>query len=43
MLPQFSLRAQLLILDIHRYAALEILLAGLAFYYFSLIDETHER
>jgi cytochrome b subunit of formate dehydrogenase len=42
MLPQFSLRAQLLIFDIHRYAALEILLAGMAFTYFSLIDETHE-
>ncbi len=38
MLPQFSLRAQLVILDIHRYAALEILLAGIAFWYFSLID-----
>lgn len=42
MLPQFSLRAQLLIFEIHRYAALEILLAGIAFYYFSLIDGAHE-
>ncbi len=43
MLPQFSLRAQLLIFDIHRYAALEILLAGMAYSYFSLIDETHDK
>lgn len=42
MLPQFTLRSQLLIFDIHRYAALGILLAGMAFTYFSLIDETHE-
>ncbi len=39
MLPQFSLRAQLVILDVHRYAALEILLAGIAFYYFTAVDE----
>jgi hypothetical protein len=39
MLPSFSLRAQLIILDVHRYAALEILLAGIAFLYFSLVDD----
>jgi len=39
MLPPFSLRAQLIILDVHRYAALEILLAGIAFLYFSLVDD----
>ena len=39
MLPAFSLRAQLIILDVHRYAALEILLAGVAFLYFSLVDD----
>ncbi|UCE41141.1 MAG: hypothetical protein JSV17_17185 [Candidatus Aminicenantes bacterium] len=40
MLPSFSLRAQLIILDVHRYAALEILLAGIAFLYFSLVDDS---
>lgn len=39
MLPQFSLRAQLIIFKVHRYAALEILLAGIAFLYFSLVDD----
>ncbi len=39
MLPQFSLRAQLIIFEVHRYAALEILLAGIAFLYFSLVDD----
>jgi len=38
MLPQFSLRAQLIIFEVHRYAALEILLAGIVFWYFSLVD-----
>ena len=40
MLPPFSLRAQLVIFEVHRYAALEILLAGIAFLYFSLVDDT---
>jgi hypothetical protein len=40
MLPQFSVRAQLTIFEVHRYAALEILLAAIAFFYFSLIDES---
>jgi hypothetical protein len=39
MLPSFSLRAQLIIFEVHRYAALEILLAGIAFLYFSLVDD----
>jgi len=39
MLPQFSLRAQLIIFEVHRYGALEILLAGIAFLYFSLVDD----
>jgi len=39
MLPQFSLRAQLIIFEVHRYAALEILLAGIAFLYFSLFND----
>ena len=39
MLPSFSLRTQLIIFEVHRYAALEILLAGIAFLYFSLIDD----
>jgi hypothetical protein len=39
MLPSFSLRSQLLIFEVHRYAALEILLAGIAFLYFSLVDD----
>jgi hypothetical protein len=40
MLPQFSLRAQLIVFEVHRYAALEILLAGIAFLYFSLVDDS---
>ena len=39
MLPQISLRAQLVVFEVHRYAALEILLAGIAFLYFSLVDD----
>lgn len=39
MLPAFSLRAQLVFLEVHRFAALGILLAGIAFWYFSLVDE----
>lgn len=39
MLPQFSLRTQLVIFEVHRYAALEIFLAGIAFLYFSLVDD----
>jgi hypothetical protein len=39
MLPPFSLRAQLIVFEVHRYAALEILLAGVAFLYFSLVDD----
>ncbi len=39
MLPQFSLMAQLIVFEVHRYAALEILLAGIAFIYFSLVDD----
>ena len=40
MLPSFSLRSQLIIFEIHRYAALEIFLAGIAFLYFSLVDDS---
>ncbi len=39
MLPSFSLRAQLVLFEIHRYAALELLLASIAFFYFSVVDE----
>jgi hypothetical protein len=39
MLPDFSLRAQLVMFDIHRYAALGTLLAAIAFVYFSRIDD----
>jgi hypothetical protein len=39
MLPSFSLRSQLIIFEVHRYAALEIFLAGIAFVYFSLVDD----
>jgi hypothetical protein len=39
MLPSFSLRAQLTLFEFHRYAALGILLAGIAFWYFSYGDE----
>jgi hypothetical protein len=40
MLPSFSLRTQLVLFEVHRYAALESLLAAIAFFYFSLIDDT---
>jgi cytochrome b subunit of formate dehydrogenase len=40
MLPHFSLRAQLIVFEVHRYAALEIFLAGIAFLYFSLVDDS---
>jgi hypothetical protein len=40
MLPSFSLRSQLTIFEIHRYAALEIFLAGIAFLYFSLVGDS---
>lgn len=40
MLPQFSLRTQLVIFEVHRYAALVIFLAGIAFLYFSLVDDS---
>lgn len=40
MLPQFSLRTQLVIFEVHRYAALVIFLAGFAFLYFSLVDDS---
>jgi hypothetical protein len=39
MLPTFSLRAQLVMFAVHRYAALAALLAALAFVYFYRIDE----
>lgn len=39
MLPFFSLRAQLVIFNLHRYAALAILLAGIAYWYFTFVDE----
>lgn len=39
MLPYFSLRAQLVLFETHRYAALTALLAAIAFVYFSRIDE----
>jgi hypothetical protein len=38
MLPDFSLRAQLVMFEVHRYAALGGLLAAIAFVYFSRID-----
>ena len=40
MLPQFSLRAQLTLFEVHKYAALEILLAAIAFFYFSVLDDS---
>jgi len=40
MLPYFSLRTQLVLLEVHRYAALESLLAAIAFFYFSFIDDS---
>lgn len=43
MLPQFSLRTQMVIFEIHRYAALEILLAGMALFYFSMVANSHEE
>ncbi len=39
MLSDFSLRAQLVMFEIHRYAALESLLVAIAFVYFSWIDD----
>ena len=39
MLPSFSLRAQLSLFEVHRYAALGIFLAGIAYWYFSYMDE----
>jgi len=39
MLPSFSLRTQLVLFEVHRYAALELLLASIAFFYFSVVDE----
>ncbi len=40
MLPSFSLRTQLVLFEVHRYAALEALLAAIAFFYFSVINDT---
>ncbi len=39
MLPSFSLRTQLVLFEVHRYASLEALLAFFAFVYFSWIDD----
>jgi len=39
MLPSFSLRTQLVLYEVHRFAALELLLASIAFFYFSVVDE----
>lgn len=39
MMPQFSLRTQLVVFDVHRSFALAIFLSGIAFLYFSLVDE----
>lgn len=39
MLPSFSLRTQLVLFEIHRYAALGLLLSGIAFFYFSVFEE----
>jgi hypothetical protein len=39
MLPAFSLRTQLVFFEVHRYAALGVFLAGIAFWYFALVDE----
>ena len=39
MLPYISLRAQLVMYEVHRYAALESLLAFIVFVYFSRIDD----
>lgn len=39
MLPSFSLRTQLVLFEVHRYAALGALLAAIAFIYFSRIDD----
>jgi len=37
MLPVFSLTAQLVVIDIHRYSALGALLSAIAFFYFTLV------
>jgi hypothetical protein len=39
MLPFFSLRTQLVFFEIHRYAALGLLLSAIAFFYFSVVEE----
>jgi hypothetical protein len=39
MLPSFSLRTQLVLFEVHRYAALGLLLSVIAFFYFSVFDE----
>ncbi len=39
MLPSFSLRTQLVLFEVHRYAALVLLLASMGFFYFSRVDE----
>lgn len=39
MLPVFSLTAQLVVIDIHRYSALSTLLSAIAFTYFAFIDD----
>ena len=39
MLPQFSLRHQIFVFEVHRYAALGILVAGIAFMNFSEVDD----
>jgi len=39
MLPVFSLTAQLVVIDIHRYSALSALLSAIAFTYFAFIND----
>ena len=39
MLPSFSLSTQLVLFEVHRYAALGLLLSAIAFFYFSVFDE----
>jgi len=39
MLPSFSLRTQLVLFEIHRYAALGLLLSAIAFFDFSVVEE----
>jgi hypothetical protein len=39
MLPSITLRAQLVLFDVHRYAALGLLIDSIAFFYFSGVDE----